>query len=198
MLFACIEGHTVHVQLPSPKLLFFAFATAYLWPGRSKWDTVNGKNHLYDVDNAGKDGMRVQLHQDGQEDVRKDLFHLAWFSHVLSLECLPNNWNVFSVGKGPGTGRVDMWSGWPPRPGRFQLQTLWIGGILTSNLISERQALKKSILYQFCGMGVNNFGMGINNFQKGRSMSRVFHRKYLSSSGPGPRSGKVRSKKSKD
>jgi len=27
------------------------------------------------VDNAGKDGGRVQLHQDGQEDVRKALFH---------------------------------------------------------------------------------------------------------------------------
>ena len=27
------------------------------------------------MDNAGKDGGRVQLHQDGQEDVRKALFH---------------------------------------------------------------------------------------------------------------------------
>ena len=25
--------------------------------------------------NAGKDGGRVQLHQDGQEDIRKALFH---------------------------------------------------------------------------------------------------------------------------
>ena len=27
------------------------------------------------MDNAGKDGGRVQLHQDGQEDVRKAPFH---------------------------------------------------------------------------------------------------------------------------
>ena len=27
------------------------------------------------MDIAGKDGGRVQLHQDGQEDVRKALFH---------------------------------------------------------------------------------------------------------------------------
>ena len=27
------------------------------------------------MDNAGKDGGRVQLHQDGQEDVRKAAFH---------------------------------------------------------------------------------------------------------------------------
>ena len=27
------------------------------------------------MDNAGKDGGRVQLHQDGQEDVRKATFH---------------------------------------------------------------------------------------------------------------------------
>ena len=27
------------------------------------------------MDNAGKDGGRVQLHQDGQEHVRKALFH---------------------------------------------------------------------------------------------------------------------------
>ena len=27
------------------------------------------------MDNAGKDGGRVQLHQDGQEDIRKDPFH---------------------------------------------------------------------------------------------------------------------------
>ena len=29
----------------------------------------------HDVDNAGKYGRRVQLHQDGQEDVRKAPFH---------------------------------------------------------------------------------------------------------------------------
>ena len=27
------------------------------------------------MDNAGKDGGRVQLHQDGQEDIRKAPFH---------------------------------------------------------------------------------------------------------------------------
>ena len=39
-------------------------------------DTVKGKNHPHDVDIAGKeDGRRVQLHQDGQEDIRKAPFH---------------------------------------------------------------------------------------------------------------------------
>ena len=33
------------------------------------------KNPPHNVDNAGKDGGRVKLHQDGQEDVRKDPFH---------------------------------------------------------------------------------------------------------------------------
>ena len=72
-LFAGVAGCTV--RLTSWKLPFWAFATAYLGPGRSKWDTVKGKNHPHDVDIVGKDGGRVQLHQDGQEDVRKALFH---------------------------------------------------------------------------------------------------------------------------
>ena len=36
---------------------------------------MEGKNHPRDVDIAGKDGGRVQLHRDGQEDVRKAPFH---------------------------------------------------------------------------------------------------------------------------
>ena len=48
-LFARVAGHTS--RLPSPKLPFWAFAI------------------------ARKDRGRVQLHQDGQEDVRKAPFH---------------------------------------------------------------------------------------------------------------------------
>ena len=36
---------------------------------------MEGKNHPHNVDIAGKDGGRIQLHQDGQEDVRKAPFH---------------------------------------------------------------------------------------------------------------------------
>ena len=40
--------------------------------------TVKGKNHPHNVDNAGKDGGRVQLHQDGQKDIRKDLLYVQF------------------------------------------------------------------------------------------------------------------------
>ena len=35
---------------------------------------IKGKDHPRDEDNAGKDGGSVQLHQDGQEDVKKAPF----------------------------------------------------------------------------------------------------------------------------
>ena len=44
-LFAHVAGHTT--WLPSTKLPFWAFVTAYLGPGRSKWDTVKS-NKPYD------------------------------------------------------------------------------------------------------------------------------------------------------
>ena len=96
-LFAHVAGRTV--WLPSPKLPFWAFATAYPGPGRSKLDTVKGKNHPHNVDIAGKDGGRVQLHQDGQEGSvsRAICAHLACFSRVYSQESQPNNWNGCKV-----------------------------------------------------------------------------------------------------
>ena len=61
---------------------------------------------------------------------------LACFSHVFSLECLPNNgMGVLSVGKGQETDRVDMWPG-PP---------------VLENGISERQALGKSCSHYIVG-----------------------------------------------
>ena len=67
------------------KLLFWAFATAYLMPGKLKWDTVKGKNHPQDGDNAEEDGGRVWLHQDGQEDIRKAPFH-GQFVHIHTIQ----------------------------------------------------------------------------------------------------------------
>ena len=49
-LFAHVAGRTV--RLPSPKLPFWAFATAYLRPGRSKLDTVKGKKRVKQVYNS--------------------------------------------------------------------------------------------------------------------------------------------------
>ena len=40
---------------------------------RNSVDTVKGKNPPHDVDNAEKDGGRVRLHQNGQEDIRINL-----------------------------------------------------------------------------------------------------------------------------
>ena len=70
------------------------------------------------MDIAGKDGGRVQLHQDGQEDVRKAPFH-GQFVPIWPVSAVFSAWSayqttgigVFSMGKGLGTGRVDMWSG---------------------------------------------------------------------------------------
>ena len=74
-LFWCFMpvGHTT--SIPSTKLPCWASGASYFWPGRSKWNTVKGKNHPHNVDNAVKDSGRVWLHQDGQEDARKALFH---------------------------------------------------------------------------------------------------------------------------
>ena len=150
--FACIAGHTV--RLPSPKLPFWAFAKAYLGPGRSKWDTVKGKNHPHDEDNAGKDGGRVQLHQDGQEDVRKAPFHGQFVpiwpvSAVFSVRKAyqTTRLGVLSVGKGLRDRQV-----WPvvrmtPCHHRLQLHTLWTGGILMGKIAfqhSKAQVLGKS------------------------------------------------------
>ena len=142
-LFACVAGHTA--RLTSRKLPFWAFATAYLGPGRSKWDTVKGKNHPHDEDNAGKDGGRVQLHQDGQEDVRKAPFHGQFVpiwpvSAVFSARKAnqTTGMGVVSVGKG-----LRDRQGWPvvrmtPCPHRLQLQTSWTGGILTGKIAFQR------------------------------------------------------------
>ena len=70
------------------------------------------------MDSAGKDGGRVQLHQDGQEDVRKAPFYgqIApnWpvsvvFSAVGAYQS--TGMGVVSVGEGQGTDRVDMGTG---------------------------------------------------------------------------------------
>ena len=70
------------------------------------------------MDNAGKDGGRVQLHQDGQEDVRKAPFYgqiaPIWpvsvvFSAVGAYQS--TGMGVVSVGEGQGTDRVDMGTG---------------------------------------------------------------------------------------
>ena len=53
-------------------LYFSAVSGSYLGPGRSKWHTLKGQNHLLGVANAGKPLRRVQLHQGGLECFRKD------------------------------------------------------------------------------------------------------------------------------
>ena len=113
-LFARVAGHTA--RLPSWKLPFWALTTAYLRPGRSKWDTVKGKIHPHDVDNAGKDGGRVQLHQDGQAPFHGQFVPIRPVSAVFSAKEAnqTTGLGVVSVGKGYGTDRVDLWSGWPP------------------------------------------------------------------------------------
>ena len=65
------------------------------------------------MDNAGKDGGRVQLHQDGQEDVRKAQFH-GQFVPIWPISA------VFSAGL--TCGQDD-----PPCPHKLQLQTLMTG-----------------------------------------------------------------------
>ena len=101
-LFVRVAGQTA--KLLSTKLPFWASGAPYPRPERSKWDTAKSNwnkvwvhpphpphleyvfggfdletcksiNNLPDLDNAGKGGGRVQLHQDGLEDVIKDLFH---------------------------------------------------------------------------------------------------------------------------
>ena len=59
---------------PSFFLYFSAVSGSYLGPGRSKWHTLKGQNHPLEVANAGKPWGRVQLHQGGQECIRKDNF----------------------------------------------------------------------------------------------------------------------------
>ena len=70
---------------------------------------LKGKTHPHNVDNAGTDGGRDQLHQDGQEDIRKDPFH-GQFAHF---------WPVSAVRMTPCPHR---------------LQPLWTGGILTGEM----------------------------------------------------------------
>ena len=71
----------------------------------------------HDVDIAGKDGGRVQLHQDGQEDIRKTPFYgqiaPIWpVSMVFSAASAyqSTGMGVVSVGEGQGKDRVDMGS----------------------------------------------------------------------------------------
>ena len=68
--FDCTAGKIA--DLPSTFWYFSAVSGSYLRPGRSKGHTLKGQNHLLDVTNAGKPWGRVQLHQGGQECVRKD------------------------------------------------------------------------------------------------------------------------------
>ena len=70
------------------------------------------------MDSAGKDGGRVQLHQDGQEDVRKAPFYgqiaPVWPVSVLvssTSAYQSTGMGVVSVGEGQGTDRVDMGTG---------------------------------------------------------------------------------------
>ena len=70
------------------------------------------------MDSAGKDGGRVQLHQDGQEDVRKAPFYgqiaPVWpVSVVVSVAGAYQSTGigVVSVGEGQGTDRVNMGTG---------------------------------------------------------------------------------------
>ena len=140
--FFCTQStQSPTVQLPSPKLPFWAFATAtaYLGPRRSKWDTVKDKNHPHDVDIAGKDGGRVQLHQDDQEDVRKAPFHgqfvPIWPVSTMFTAKKANQ----TTGMGEcGEGLRDR-QGWlvvrmTPCHHRLQHQTSWTGGILTGKI----------------------------------------------------------------
>ena len=67
------------------------------------------------MDNAGKYGGRVQLYQDGQEDIRKAPFHWQFVPiWPVSVVFSANNayqttgLSVVSVGKVSGTGRVDL------------------------------------------------------------------------------------------
>ena len=70
------------------------------------------------MDNARKDGGRVQLHQDGQEDVRKAPFYgqispdgpvSVVFSAASAYQS--TGMGVVIVGEGQGTDRVDMGTG---------------------------------------------------------------------------------------
>ena len=67
------------------------------------------------MDNAGKDGGRVQLHQDGQEDVRKAPFYgqiaPIWPDSVVfsaTSAYQSTGMGVVSLGEGQGTDRVDI------------------------------------------------------------------------------------------
>ena len=73
--------------------------------------------HPHNVDNAGKDGGRVQLHQDGQEDVRKAPFH-GQFAPILPVSAMfsaenANNWPgcCSDCGERLRDRQVDLWSG---------------------------------------------------------------------------------------
>ena len=70
------------------------------------------------MDNAGKDGGRVHLHQEGQEDVRKAPFYgqIAPYWPVSVVFSAANVYQstgmgVVSVWEGQGTDRVDMGTG---------------------------------------------------------------------------------------
>ena len=67
------------------------------------------------MDSAGKDGGRVQLHQDGQEDIRKGPFYgqIAPDGPVSVVVAAASAYQstgmgVVSVGEGQGTDKVDM------------------------------------------------------------------------------------------
>ena len=64
------------------------------------------------MDNAGKDGGRVQLHQDVQEDIRKAPFmgtRLACFNSASVFQS--TQMGVVRMGEGRGTDKVDMGRG---------------------------------------------------------------------------------------
>ena len=70
------------------------------------------------MDNAGKNGGRLHLHQDGREDIRKAPFQ-GQFAPIWPVSAVfsakkayqTTVLGVVSVGKGEGTGRVNLWSG---------------------------------------------------------------------------------------
>ena len=87
---------------------------------------MKGKNHPHDVDNAGKYGRRVQLHQDGQEDVRKALFHGQFVSiwpvlvvFLAKKAYQTTGLGVVRVGSCPYLGMLYLIITPPSRAGRF-------------------------------------------------------------------------------
>ena len=121
------------------------------------------------MDNAGKDGGRVQLHQDGQEDVRKAPFYgqiaLDWPVSVVFLAAtsLPVNWNgCGECGGGSRDRQGGHWDRMITCPHRLQLQTSWTGGHLDQeDGNSERQVLGRSSFHYPYMRGWENFSVDL-------------------------------------